>query len=394
MGSDVFGIIWVTMQKGKIYQKDSSWWFRWKTPVILNGRKVWKDRYERLAPADQFKSAAAVEKAGLLTPYRTEMDTARMTPSGMQLVNDFIEHVFFPRKKESLRPSTLNGYSHIWQHHLNARLEGLRMCDLRLQVAQGILDRIARETPSLSSSINLRHIKWFAVSVFNLAAQLDAFNPNLKNPFADVEIPKTQRAGAVTRHATLDDVVAMINVLGEPAATVVALAAFSGLRKSEIQGLRWEDLKGNEIHVRRSAWRTTDVREQTKTDASAALVPIIPQLAKYLEAHRRRFLGEEFVFAGAKMGHPLDLHNLANRVIRPALKKANIPWCGWHGFRRGLATTLYELGADAKTRQAILRHADVNVTERHYTKSVDAVSRAAMNKVQKAFASKMKQARR
>ena len=93
------------------------------------------------------------------------------------------------------------------------------------------------------------------------------------------------------------------------------------------------------------------------------------------------------------MNRPLDLHNLANRVIRPALKAKNIPWCGWHGFRRGLATTLYELGTEAKTRQAILRHADVSVTEKHYTKTVDAVSRAAMAKVEKAFAEKLKKAR-
>ena len=101
-----------------------------------------------------------------------------------------------------------------------------------------------------------------------------------------------------------------------------------------------------------------------------------------------------FIFTGEKLGRPLDLHNLANRVIRPALKKKNIPWPGWHGFRRGLSTTLYELGTDAKTRQAILRHADVNVTERHYTKSVDAVSQAAMKKLQQSLAAKMKKARR
>lgn len=381
------------MQKGRVYLKDASWWFRFKAPVIQNGKKVWRDRYERLAPADQFNSAAAVEKAGLLSPYRTELDTSRMTPSTMQMVNDFIEHIFFPRKKESLRPSTLKGYKHVWKRHLKSRLAGMRMCDFRLQVAQQLLDRIARETPTLSSSSNLRHIKWFAVSVFNLAAQLDAFNHNLKNPFAEVEIPKTQRKSAPTRHATLDDVVAMINVLDEPAATVVATAAFTGLRKSELQGLRWEDLRGNELHVQRTAWRTTDVREQTKTEASAAPVPVIPVLAKYLAAHRDGSPSDGFIFTGAKLGRPLDLHNLSHRVIRPALAKKSIPWCGWHGFRRGLATTLYELGTEAKTRQAILRHADVAVTEKHYTKSVDAVSQAAMKKVQKALKAKMKRAR-
>ncbi len=185
----------------------------------------------------------------------------------------------------------------------------------------------------------------------------------------------------------------MIDVLPEPAATVVALAAFSGLRKSEIQGLRWEDLKRNELHVQRTAWRPTHVVEQTKTEASRAGVPVIPELAKHLANHRNDFPADGFIFTGAKMGRPLDLHNLANRVIRPALEKAglkkkSIAWCGWHGFRRGLATNLYELGVEPKTRQAILRHADVSVTEKHYVKPVSKVSAAAMAKFQRVLKAK------
>jgi integrase len=132
------------------------------------------------------------------------------------------------------------------------------------------------------------------------------------------------------------------------------------------------------------------VREETKTEASAAPVPVVPILTEFLERHRKAFPSDGFIFTGPKMGGPLDLHNLAARVICPALAKKGIEWCGWHGFRRGLSTLLYELGTDAKTRQAILRHADVAVTERHYTKSVDAVSIAAMDKVQKMAAPKLR----
>jgi len=120
-------------------------------------------------------------------------------------------------------------------------------------------------------------------------------------------------------------------------------------------------------------------------------VPVIPELAKHLESHREGFPSDEFIFTGAKMGHPLDLHNLANRVIRPALIEKGIPWCDWHGFRRGLATNLYELGVEAKTRQAILRHADVSLTEKHYVKPVSEVSAAAMAKFQGVLKAKIKE---
>ena len=276
-------------QKGRIYKKDASWWFRYKSPVIRDGHKIWKDRYVKLAPADQFASALAVEKSGLIDSYKTELDTSKMTPSTMQCVNDFIEHVYFPRRETAgdLKPSTTVGYKNLWTCHLKARFEGKRMCDLNSRTAQQLLNQIALDRPELSSQ-TMKHLKWFPVSVFKLAVLEGAFNPDAKNPFEGADIPKTRHKAEPTRYSTLDTVVRMIEVLDEPAATVVAVAAFTGLRKSEIQGLRWEDLDGNQLHIRRAAWRTTAV-DETKTAARPLRLrklPIIPILAEYLEAHR------------------------------------------------------------------------------------------------------------
>lgn len=381
------------MQKGKIYIKDNSWWFRYRTPVMVNGRKIWKDGYKKLCPAEQFSSAAQVQKEYGQTVRDLLGEAESITTGTMQPVNDFIENVYFPGKEGRLRPSTLTGYKDFYKRHLKPLFENLRMCDVRLPIAQQMLDGIARENPQVSAGL-LKHLKWLGVAIFDYAAQQGAFNPESKNPFSDVAIPRTQHIPKPARYATLDDVVAMINALEGPCATIVATAAFSGLRKSEIQALRWEDLKGDELYVRRSAWRPTHVIEETKTQASRAPVPVIPILAKYLGAHRNGNPVDGFIFAGPKMGRPLDLHNLANRVIRPALSKKGIPWCGWHGFRRGLATALYELGTEAKTRQAILRHANIQVTENIYTKPVSEVSKAAMAKVENAFSTKLKAAAR
>jgi integrase len=381
------------MQKGKLYIKNNSWWFRFMTPVVVGGQKHWKDKYEKLAPADQFASAKQVEKEFGSRIRELLEETASITTGTMQPVNDFIAKVYFPGKLGVLRPSTLAGYKDFYKRHLKPLFEDRRMCDIKLPIAQQMLDSVARENPQVSAGL-LKHLKWLGVAIFDYAAQQGAFNPESKNPFSDVAIPRTQHIPKPSRYATLDDVVAMINVLDEPAATVLALAAFSGLRKSEIQGLRWEDLKGDELHVQRSAWRPTHVIEETKTRASKAPVPVIPVLAKYLNAHRHGSSDDVFIFTGAKIGRPLDLHNLANRVIRPALKKKNIPWCGWHGFRRGLATSLYKMGVDGKTRQSILRHANIQITENIYTKPVSEVSKTAMAKVERAFNTKLRAARK
>jgi integrase len=98
----------------------------------------------------------------------------------------------------------------------------------------------------------------------------------------------------------------------------------------------------------------------------------------------------------AKSGRPLNLANLARRVIVPNLRTDGVEcWSGWHGFRRGLATNLFELGEDEATIQAILRHADVRTTRRHYIKKnvVSEESKHAMNRLAKVFRKMQKPAR-
>lgn len=152
-------------------------------------------------------------------------------------------------------------------------------------------------------------------------------------------------------------------------------------RKSEIRGLRWADLRGGELHVTRNVWETVIQEKKLKTAASRGAVPVIPQLAKVLEAHRNGFADDAFIFAGPKFGRPLDLKNLANRVIIPRLKKKKIEWHGYHSFRRGLGTNLYHLKTPDNIIQAILRHADLATTMKHYVKPMSPDVKAAMSKL-------------
>jgi integrase len=374
------------MQQGKIYQHHGQWTFRYKVATFVNGVKVWKDAYKALAPVDRYETPAQVEKDfdRVLKELRGT-HSSKFTEGVTQSVSDFIETTYFPKQKEKLKPSTLVSYRSIYDRHVKPQLHGESMREFTLPIAQRFLDTIAAAT-SLSSK-TLQHIKWFLKAVFDCARMNGGYDPTLMNPFAEVHIPKSLKQKVPTRYVSLDAVLDMIDALEEPAATVVATAAFSGLRKSELQGLRWEDLKEGELHVQRSAWRTTAVQE-LKTEASKGAVPVIPLLAEHLEDHRNGFPGDGFIFTGEKLGRPLDLHNLARRVIRPALAKKNIPWGGWHGFRRGLATNLHTLGVGDTDVQRILRHANVKVTQDSYIKVESSVKRAVMNQLQKALQAK------
>lgn len=270
------------------------------------------------------------------------------------------------------------------------------MCDFTLPVATQFLSGIAK-TKTLSTS-SYQKVKWFGAAAFKQAKVDGGYDWKLPNPFSEVPLPKNRRPKQPGRYATLNDVLSMLDACNkvdeakaklldvsveqaQTAMRVIALASFSGLRKSEIQGLCWDHLKDGNIHVQQIAWRPT-VIEQTKTTASADSVPMLDLLAKHLEAHRDGLPAEGFVFVGPKMDRPLDLHNLANRVVRPILKDARVAWCGWHGVRRGLASSLHMLGVKDLDMQKILRHSHVDVTRASYIKVSDAAKAEAMEKLQ------------
>jgi integrase len=179
----------------------------------------------------------------------------------------------------------------------------------------------------------------------------------------------------------------MVAVLPEAAATVVLTAAFTGLRRGEIRGMRWENLESGEplafYRVSQSIWK--GIVTEPKTAKSKAPVPIIGLLAKRLTEHRARCGNPE---SGAmftnSLRNTLDLNELYQRIIKDILAAAHISWHGWHAFRRGLATNLHRLGVDDKTIQAILRHCNVAVTQNVYIKTVSADSVAAMQQLEKA----------
>jgi len=73
--------------------------------------------------------------------------------------------------------------------------------------------------------------------------------------------------------------------LPEPARTICAVAAFTGLSRSEIPALKWEDYKDGEISVVRKKWRGHI--GAPKTTAREATVPVAPLLQEILAKYRK-----------------------------------------------------------------------------------------------------------
>jgi site-specific recombinase XerD len=139
--------------------------------------------------------------------------------------------------------------------------------------------------------------------------------------------------------------------------------------KGELRGLEWTNYTGNSLSVTRSVWKSAV--NGPKTRASAQSVPVIRRLAEILETYRLSMgspvKGVMFHSGG---GEHMDLYNLSRQIIRPAMKAIRLEWYGWHACRRGIASNLFELGANEKVVQRILRHAKPHVTKERYIKAL------------------------
>jgi len=276
----------------------------------------------------------------------------------------FTEDRYLPFVETHKRISTFRGYRNMWRRYLKPRGEVI-LRDFRTVDGERMVEAIAAEHKLTSTT--LAHIKAFLSGIFRYAKRQGVIN--LENPMRDVVLPKGKPAGETYAYS-LEEIIGMLNVLPEPAATIVAVAAFIGVRKGELRGLLWENYDGEQVLISQSFWRSHML--EPKTRQSKSPVPVIAQLARRLDSHRQSSgsPANGLMFHGP-VGKPINLAD----VIVPAVTKAEI---GWHAFRRGLATNLHRLGVPDKIIQRILRHSNVAVTQNCYIKTADLDAAAAM----------------
>jgi integrase len=158
--------------------------------------------------------------------------------------------------------------------------------------------------------------------------------------------------------------------------TLVLMAASTGLRQSELFGLKWGDIDfaDRTMNVTRSI--AYGVVGRCKTEASQKPVPVHPILADALLQWRERCSyrkPDDWVFASEHQGRrkPYWGQPILRRLIRPAAQKLGIQKrIGWHTFRHSYSTLLRSVGTEFKVMQELMRHSSLRSTLDIYTQAV------------------------
>jgi integrase len=365
-------------QEGYLYRKGSLWLLRY-----------YDSEFDGNGSVRRVQKTKKLANVGLECPNKTiardlareflgSINLARKTPESAMTLLRFAEDRYLPFVEAHKRISSFRGYRNMWRRYLKPRCD-IMLREFRTVDCECILESVAKEHKLTSTT--LAHIKAFLSGIFRFAKRQGVINS--ENPVRDVVLPKGKPPGE-THAYSLEEVTQMLKVLPEPASTIVAVAAFTGVRKGELRGFLWENYDGEQVLISQSFWRGHAL--EPKTRQSKAPVPVIAQLARRLDLHRclSGNPANGLMFS-SPVGKPINLDALAVEVIAPLVTKAGVQWHGWHAFRRGLATNLHRLGVSDKIIQRILRHANVAVTQNCYIKTADSEVAAAMQRFERSL---------
>lgn len=203
-----------------------------------------------------------------------------------------------------------------------------------------------------------------------------AYNEEIipNNPADRAELPRAEKP----KHTvyTLEQLNRLLEVTkDEEVYPAIFLAAYFGLRRSEVAGLEWKavDLNAKTLTVCKtvSKFSYEVIKEGTKTDNSLRTLPIPDALISFFrklyakQAAERLAAGPDYVagdwvcrFSNGNRFHP----DYITRAFNRALKKAGLPHITFHELRHTFASLLIEQHSDLKRVSEILGHADMFTT--------------------------------
>ena len=276
--------------------------------LAREGRKVRKT-FERESEAKAWRAeATTAAKAGKL---RT---ASRLTVSEAAWLWLEAAHTGAVRDRSgnSYKPSTLRAYQQALQLRVLDEFGAIRLSELRrpdLQV-QAFADGLLAEGLSPSTIANtLNPLQ--AIYRHAVKRELVAVNPT-----HDLELPAVN--GSRDRIASAVEATSLLEALPSRDRALWATAFYAGLRRGELQALRWTDvnLGRSELRVARS-WDEQTGPIAPKSQAGVRTVPILAVLRDYLDSLKITTGrdGDDLVF-GRTAGVPFAASSLTKDLSR------------------------------------------------------------------------------
>ncbi len=219
-------------------------------------------------------------------------------------------------------------------------------------------------------------------AMLNYGVKMDYLTKNPLSALGTFKAPEAVEKPADTLHYyTAEEFCKYIAQAREKAVTVIdwgyyvffSIAFYTGARKGEINALKWSDIDGNILHIRRSIAQKLkggDVETPPKNKSSYRDLQIPEPLMKILAEHKQRqqsasknFSDDFRVCGGEQPLRDTSIEN-HNKIYSTA---AGLPHIRIHDFRHTHASLLVNEGINIQEIARRLGHSDVQMTWNTYS---------------------------
>jgi integrase len=362
----------VRYQRGTVefHAKTGKYYFRYRDA----------DRRRRsvfLGTAGELSTSAKLKRA--TDQMRAKVNAERDSLNTGMLMSELIEK--YRADRMPARQSTARGYNSKLNNHIIPRW-GIVPVAKMIESAYEVDQWLKTFDGSPKSKVHLRGL----LSILIEYAMLVRVVPVGRNPMELVRIDDASRRQKEPRVLSFDEFVRLLAELREPYRTMALIAAALGLRCSEFEGLKWQDIDPDNLTLTLRQAVVNGMADDMKTPASKAILPIDPELLDVLERWRAQTpfkAPEDWVFASPfTLGRkPYHGWSAQNQVLSPAGVRAGIGPVGWHDLRHSYRTWLDQAGAPVGVQKDLMRHASITTTMDIYGRAVPTEQRKAHGNV-------------
>jgi integrase len=287
-----------------------------------------------------------------------------------------------------LERTTLDSYRQHLDQHITPLIGTLKLSRLTVAAVRGFIDDVAAKGRSPGTVRKARFVLGAIVA--------DAQERGLVGHNAVREL-RAQQRGDRRRNGKLkvgvdiptpDEIKALIGVLTGPSRPLLLTAILTGLRASELRGLRWADidLKRGELHVRQRA-DCYNAIGRPKSAAGERTVPLPPLLISELKTWKLACPNGTLGLAFPNGAGKIESHaNIVQRMLQPAMIAAGLTnqierdgeavtvakYSGLHCLRHFFVSWCINRKADGglelppKTVQERIGHSSITITFDRY----------------------------
>ncbi len=294
-------------------------------------------------------------------------------PSGMTVKEYLLMWLRICKERQiprPLAPATLANYE-ICANHAIREFGNELVDELQPSTVQAAYDRMITEGRHPRTVEQVHQVVHIALN-YGVKKRLLA-----QNVLAFVDPPRPQpRRQTVLAPSQLNELLAV--AAETPLYALFAIGAYTGLRRGELLGLRWEnvDLENGKIRVEEMFQRVKkqDITKPPKSNAGVREVPLLHEAIRILKSLRKRN-PHDLVFCkpdGSRYDPSYVTHKFSEIAAKAGFRMR------LHDERHTFATLLQASGVDLKTVQAILGHEEYTTTADGYTQVLEEVKRNAV----------------